>query len=531
MKLTHVNSILLAVAITVILVTSVTLSGSLLAAGTAVVSVSAPAQPVSSGNQFTINIIVQPNTAIAGAQFNLSFNPSLVSVNSVTEGNLFTQGGASTYFMPGTINNNTGNVTGVAGAIITPGKTVSTTGTLAVITITARTSKATSTLTLSNVIVGDINGQSVSASVVNSQVVINNGTTTTPPPSGGDSGGGAGSGGGGGGITGPITVAGITDVTGIVDSKGVFSQITNAWSDDKKVVLNIPVNTTGLSASGAPLTQLSIIKMTTIPAFTAGAGMVSLPYDCTPSGVTFNPPATIRFSYDPALIPAGVAETSLQIAYYDSTVNSWITLPSTFDTDSHFIYALITHFTAYAVTYGVKAVTPIPTTTTTTPTTTEVVTTTTPPSSTTTSLPPKTTTTSLPPVTTTPVITQHPSTFEASSLLINPSTVKPDENVDIHLKITNTGDVTGTDTVVLRVNNVIVDSKDITLDGGTSTTITFTTSSKLPGNYTIEASGLKGKFTVSKSATVDWFWLIAIGAFLGGTTLAVSFVMLSKRNN
>jgi hypothetical protein len=338
---------------------------------------------------------------------------------------------------------------------------------------------------------------------------------------------GSSGGGGGGGITGPITVSGVTDVTGIVDSKGVFSQITNAWSDDKKVVLNIPVNTTGLTASGAPLTQLSIIQLTTPPTFTAGAGMVSLPYDCTPSGVTFNPPATIRFSYDPALIPAGVAETSLQIAYYDSTVNSWITLPSTFDTDSHFIYAQITHFTVYAVTYGVKAVTPIPTTTT--PTTTEVVTTTTPPSSTTTSLPPKTTTTSSPQVTTTPVITQHPSTFEASSLLINPSTVKPDENVDIHLKITNTGDVTGTDTVVLRVNNVIVDSKDITLDGGTSTTITFITSSKLPGNYTIESSGLKGEFTVSKSATVEWFWLIAIGAFLGGTTLAVSFVMLSKR--
>jgi hypothetical protein len=416
MKLTHVNSILLAVAITVILVTSVTFSGSVLAAGTAIVSVSAPSQPVSSGNQFTINIIVQPNTAIAGAQFNLSFNPSLVSVNSVTEGNLFTQGGASTYFMPGTINNTTGSVTGVAGAIITPGKTVSTTGTLAVITMTAGTSKATSTLTLSNVIVGDINGQSVSVSVVNSQVVINNGTTTPPPPSGGGSGGGAGSGGGGGGgITGPITVAGITDVTGIVDSKGVFSQITNAWSDDKKVVLNIPVNTTGLTASGAPLTQLSIIQMTTPPAFTAGAGMVSLPYDCTPSGVTFNPPATIRFSYDPALIPAGVAETSLQIAYYDSTVNSWITLLSTFDTDSHFIYALITHFTVYAVTFGVKAVTPIPTTTTTTAvipipiTTTPVVTTTSPQITTTTY-----TTTSL--KTTTPIQTETTITSAVSEL-------------------------------------------------------------------------------------------------------------------
>jgi chaperone required for assembly of F1-ATPase len=172
MKLARVNSILLAVAISTTLIAGINLPASVLAAGTAVVSVSAPTQPVSSGNQFTINIIVQPNTAIAGAQFNLSFNPSLVSVNSVTEGNLFTQGGGSTYFMPGTINNITGSVTGVAGTITTPGKTVSTTGTLAVITLTAGTSKATSTLTLSNVIVGDINGQSVSVSMVNSQVSI-----------------------------------------------------------------------------------------------------------------------------------------------------------------------------------------------------------------------------------------------------------------------------------------------------------------------------------------------------------------------
>jgi len=54
------------------------------------------------------NITVQPNNPVAGAQFNLSFNPSLVTINSVTEGNLFNQGGASTYFMAGTINNAAG---------------------------------------------------------------------------------------------------------------------------------------------------------------------------------------------------------------------------------------------------------------------------------------------------------------------------------------------------------------------------------------------------------------------------------------
>lgn len=106
--------------------------------------------------------------------------------------------------------------------------------------------------------------------------------------------------------------------------------------------------------------------MTTPPVFQAGAGMVSLAYDFTSSGATFNPPAIIKFSYDPTLIPAGVAETSLKIAYYDNTVSGWITLTSTVDAASHFISTQITHFTPYAVTYGVKAVIPAPTTTTTT---------------------------------------------------------------------------------------------------------------------------------------------------------------------
>ena len=149
------------------------------AASPAVVTVSAPAQPVSHGQQFTVNITVQPNNPVAGAQFNLSFNPSLVSINSVTEGNLFNQGGASTYFMAGTINNAAGTLTNVGGAIITPGQTVSAAGTFAVITMTASAGSGTCALTLSNVVVGDINGNSIGINIVNGQVINSPPSITT----------------------------------------------------------------------------------------------------------------------------------------------------------------------------------------------------------------------------------------------------------------------------------------------------------------------------------------------------------------
>ena len=137
-----------------------------------IVSVSGPGE-VNLGEQFTVDIIVEPETAIAGVQFNLAFDSSLVTVDSVAEGNLLSQGGATTYFSAGTIDNIAGTISGVAGAITTPGQTVSTIGTFAEITLTAGMSGGTSLLTLADVLVGDINGQPVQVSVVSGQVAIN----------------------------------------------------------------------------------------------------------------------------------------------------------------------------------------------------------------------------------------------------------------------------------------------------------------------------------------------------------------------
>jgi hypothetical protein len=158
-----------------------------MAATATIVSVTTPAE-VEAGEQFTVNVAVEPGTEIAGVQFNLSFDPSLVTVDSVAEGNLLSQGGAATYFSLGSIDNVAGIVSGVAGAIVTPGQTVSAAGTFAIITVTAETQGGTCPLTLSGVIAGDINGQPVEVTIVNGQVTINAGT----PSKGGGGGGGGG---------------------------------------------------------------------------------------------------------------------------------------------------------------------------------------------------------------------------------------------------------------------------------------------------------------------------------------------------
>jgi hypothetical protein len=242
----------------------------------------------------------------------------------------------------------------------------------------------------------------------------NSGVVTAVFPATAAVGGGGDGGGGGGAISGPSTVAGVTNFPNAVNAQGVLNQSVDAWSNDNNVLVYIPAGATILSTSRAPLNQISITQMTTPPTVPAGAGIIGLAYDFEPSGTNFTPAATIRFSYNPASVPSGVSPNSLQIAYYNTSTSSWVTLTTTeVDTTNHFIYAQISHFTSYALTYGNVAVTAAPTTTNST-TTTSTIPTTTVTTPVITSTTPKITTTSSP--TTTSITTSTTSTTSTTTV-------------------------------------------------------------------------------------------------------------------
>jgi hypothetical protein len=269
--------------------------------------------------------------------------------------------------------------------------------------------------------------------------------------------------------------------------------------------------------------------MATPPAVPTGAGIIGLAYDFEPSGTTFNPAATIRFSYNPASLPAGVSPSSLQIAYYNTATSSWVTLTTTeVDTANHFIYAQISHFTSYALTYGNVAVAQAQTTTTTTSvtttpivvaTTTPVVTTTTTTTSTpvvTTTTPIGTTTTT--PViitTTTPVVTPLPATFETSALSISPSEINTGDTATIQATVTNSGDVSGTYTAVLKIDGNIESTQDLALTAGEAQNVVFSVSENTAGTYSVDVDGQTGTLTVkaassSKSFLARDWWLLLV---------------------
>jgi hypothetical protein len=136
--------------------------------------ISAASGEAAAGRAFSIDVRVDCNSAIAGAQMDLTFDPARFTVDGITEGNLFKQDGASTYFNPAVIDNVAGTVAGVAAAIISPGQTVSAPETFVTVNLTAKKTDTTviSVLQLANVIIGNIDGAAAPIVTQNAGITI-----------------------------------------------------------------------------------------------------------------------------------------------------------------------------------------------------------------------------------------------------------------------------------------------------------------------------------------------------------------------
>ncbi len=131
---------------------------------------------ITPGSAFEMNVSIDPRgTAIAGAQLNIAYNHSLIRVNSITEGDLFKQSGANTFFNSGIINNSTGTAINIFAAIIGR-KNVSTQGTFIIINATAIGISGTTGIDLFNVRISDPAGYPVALNATNGSVRV-----TIPP--------------------------------------------------------------------------------------------------------------------------------------------------------------------------------------------------------------------------------------------------------------------------------------------------------------------------------------------------------------
>ena len=507
------------------LILPVIIPGIATAAGNAIVSIAVPADALDMGEQFTIGIIIEPNNAIAGTQFNMSYDPDVVTVDSISEGNLLSQSGASTYFNDGEVDNVAGTITGVFGAIISPGQTVATAGTFVVITMTAGIAIGSSPLTLSNVVIGNAQAQPVAASIINN--TVNVGASSSPPPSGGGGIGGGGS----------SAASSTFSLRGLTTTDGQMLEDVIATDIDSKVSLYLPEGTFVRNKYGQALVSLSITPKEEVQAASSGSVMIGQPYAIEPEGATFEGSASLIFQYSE--IPAGIPANNLYIALWDEDTIAWTDLGGTVDAGAGTITIPINHLSTYTLMAHNRPASIVVRSLFLTPN--EVA----PGEAVTASveiynqgdltgtyqaslildnaaMQNKTVTVnggshetivftiildtvgehqvSLGGFTSTVVVKNPAASFTASDLQIDPISVISGGKVNINVFIKNTGDLRGIYPISLSVDDVVVETREVTLDGGGSMTVSFSFTAGTAGEHTVSISDLEGVFEVSQSS-------------------------------
>jgi len=93
-----------------------------------------------------------------------------------------------------------------------------------------------------------------------------------------------------------------------------------------------------------------------------------------------------------------------------------------------------------------------------------------------------------------------PAEFEVSNLVLYPTEVEAGEPVTISATVGNVGDLSGTYTATLKINDVVEATKEVTVAGRATENVSFTVTKDTIGTYTIEVDGLQRVLGVLKPA-------------------------------
>ncbi len=119
------------------------------AADPTVVSIYPVNQTVSAGDVLSVTIMCSPQQVVKAFELKVSFDPSLLQATNVTEGDIFD--GFTTFFYAGVINNSAGTIMNIYDLIVGEGN-VTETGSLVLITFTAKSYNGTSAVNLYDVL-------------------------------------------------------------------------------------------------------------------------------------------------------------------------------------------------------------------------------------------------------------------------------------------------------------------------------------------------------------------------------------------
>ncbi len=127
---------------------------------------------VNVGDRFTLGLVVEDITNLAGWELDITFDPAVLQAVSVSEGDFLSQNNGQTFFQAGAINNTAGEIPGSALARISAGG-ISGTGTLLSITFEAKTI-GEGNLRLHEVKLGDPSGGRIPFRTVVNSITVGN---------------------------------------------------------------------------------------------------------------------------------------------------------------------------------------------------------------------------------------------------------------------------------------------------------------------------------------------------------------------
>jgi hypothetical protein len=248
-------------------------------------------------------------------------------------------------------------------------------------------------------------------------------------------------GGGGGGA------AGVTSFANIMTPDGILVVGVNVSCVGTDAYLNIPAGTLCRGSSNSTLFWVAIRALADneLQSYPSGNLIItSRLFRMDPEGATFDPPVLLTIRYDRSKLPAEISEEKLTIATWDAQENKWATLESKVDVEHGTISAYISHFSLFTTMASVR-----------------------------------------------------PASFSLGEFTITPNVIAPDETTLVKVLVKNTGDLTGSYSLVLNINGSVAQSREVTLPGGGSTTVSFNFSSANSGDYSVGIGNLSGTLKVT----------------------------------
>ena len=106
------------------------------------------------------------------------------------------------------------------------------------------------------------------------------------------------------------------------------------------------------------------------------------------------------------------------------------------------------------------------------------------------------------------------SRFRLTNLVIEPKEACPNDEITISVTVTNIGDTPGDCTLQLRIDGQDRGTKEISLNPGESTVVSFTITESLEGMHVVEIADLEGNFSIVVVYRPWWLSSVAVGGLV-----------------